>query len=535
MGVETEYAVHGVTPTGPPAPREVVVRALIDSAIHRRPWLPDTGSLGFFLSNGGRLYRDAGLHPEFATPECADPWEVLRYVRAGDRLLADAAERVPSDEPSIARVDVFRNNVDYWSGSTWGSHESYLHRADVERLPAELIPHLVSRLIYCGAGGFDPGAPGPEFVLSPRAAVATATAPGSSGRPIFDYRDEPLASTGFHRLHVTFAENQCCDLGIVLRVGSTALVLAAIEAGWSPGRRLALADPGEAVRTIIRDPGCRALVRLEDGGRLTAIEIQRRYLGIVMNLLARRSMPPWAGRLCRLWSDTLDRLERGAEELVGCLDWPLKRALFRSWTADRVAELFDLASPFLAPSWSSLGEWGGAVRRVGGLLAGAAPQCAPTPDPWDSYPPWAVGSALLSWVRARHLDDSLVARFAQLHRDLLEADVRFGQLGPNGILERLTGEGHTEHRMVQERDVVAAMEEPPAGRARYRGRWVRLLGRGSFRAHVADWERIRGVGGRPWLDLSDPYGHEVRWQPCPVENDRDVSDLWPQADMALFE
>ncbi|HVQ65077.1 MAG TPA: proteasome accessory factor PafA2 family protein, partial [Terriglobia bacterium] len=39
------------------------------------------------LANGGRLYVD-GAHPEYSTPECTNPREIVAFERAGERILA---------------------------------------------------------------------------------------------------------------------------------------------------------------------------------------------------------------------------------------------------------------------------------------------------------------------------------------------------------------------------------------------------------------------------------------------------------------
>ena len=49
--------------------------------------------LNKLLANGGRLYVD-GAHPEYSTPECTNPRELVAYERAGERIAA--AERVDS-------------------------------------------------------------------------------------------------------------------------------------------------------------------------------------------------------------------------------------------------------------------------------------------------------------------------------------------------------------------------------------------------------------------------------------------------------
>jgi len=39
------------------------------------------------LGNGGRLYVDHGKHPEYCTPECLNPLEIVLHDKAGDLLL----------------------------------------------------------------------------------------------------------------------------------------------------------------------------------------------------------------------------------------------------------------------------------------------------------------------------------------------------------------------------------------------------------------------------------------------------------------
>ena len=133
--------------------------------------LPGGNEKGIFIASGGRFYIDAGAHPELTTPECPNPWDVARYIKAGERLLVDLVDKVMAATPSISQLALYRGNVDYsGTGKTWGCHESYLHRcADIELMRRQLVPHLVSRIIYTGPGGFNPLSTGISFLLSPRA------------------------------------------------------------------------------------------------------------------------------------------------------------------------------------------------------------------------------------------------------------------------------------------------------------------------------------------------------------------------------
>src|SRR5438105_1625393 len=95
--------------------------------------------------------------------------------------------------PWAARLS--KQNVDYsGTGATWGAHESYGCRPLPPGCARQLVPHLVSRLIYTGAGGFANRSPGMEFSLSPRALhmERAVSSESTCQRGIFHTRHEPL-------------------------------------------------------------------------------------------------------------------------------------------------------------------------------------------------------------------------------------------------------------------------------------------------------------------------------------------------------
>ncbi|HVM97120.1 MAG TPA: proteasome accessory factor PafA2 family protein, partial [Candidatus Acidoferrales bacterium] len=122
FGVETEYAVSGLDHQGQAVDRRIVLRKLMELARERHTHLLDGTGRGIFLASGARFYVDFPDHPEFCSPECTNPWDVVRYLRAGDRILSDLAEELPEREPRLAEVVAVRSNVDYVAGTTWGSH-----------------------------------------------------------------------------------------------------------------------------------------------------------------------------------------------------------------------------------------------------------------------------------------------------------------------------------------------------------------------------------------------------------------------------
>ncbi len=82
-GIETEYGII-FTPEGR---RTLTVEKAICFLFEK---LNTTKHfLTVFLENGARFYQDTGCHPEYATPECASPRQVILYDKAGERILED--------------------------------------------------------------------------------------------------------------------------------------------------------------------------------------------------------------------------------------------------------------------------------------------------------------------------------------------------------------------------------------------------------------------------------------------------------------
>ena len=71
-GIETEYGII-FTPEGRKTlPVEKAIRFLFEKLITTEHFL------NVFLENGARFYQDTGCHPEYATPECASPRQLIR-------------------------------------------------------------------------------------------------------------------------------------------------------------------------------------------------------------------------------------------------------------------------------------------------------------------------------------------------------------------------------------------------------------------------------------------------------------------------
>ncbi len=189
------------------------------------------------LSNGARLYVDHA-HPEYSSPEVTNPLDAVRYDRGGEIVMQQAAAATDG-------IRLYKNNVD-GKGASYGTHDNYLLDRSVPfaQLVTGLLPFLVARPLICGAGrvGIGPASEEPGFQISARADyIETEVGLETTlRRPLVNTRDEPHATaTKYRRLHLITGDATLADVGGLLKVGSTSLVLRLIESGLTPDLELA--------------------------------------------------------------------------------------------------------------------------------------------------------------------------------------------------------------------------------------------------------------------------------------------------------
>lgn len=505
LGIETEYALAGFTSSGEAFPHSTAVLSLMDAARRNLTHLPGPGRYDLFLENASRLYLDHGAHPELATPECTDPLEVVRYTLAGERILRDLATEVERNEPGLDRLCLFKSNVDYGgTGTTWGCHESYLLKSAPASIAEALIPHLVSRVVYTGAGGFDPFSPGITFTLSPRVGHLehTMSSESTHDRGIFHTKNESLSTRGYHRLHVLCGESLCSERAMWLKLGSTALVVALIDRGLQPGANLKLLSPVEAMKSFVSDPRARQKVATEDGRWLSALAIQRRYLELAEEHLSRSFMPIWARAVCREWRETLELLGRSPGWLSRRLDWAIKLAFYERWIEKR------------GFTRETLEAWNDILMR--GVGASPPPSGVAILPRDEILEPEGVLRSIREdvepLVRARGLSWEQLGSFFKLRHELFELDVRFSEVGERGLFRLLADAGALDHRVDGMRAVEEAMVEPPEGsRALLRGRLVRRLADEPGRYRCA-WHGVWDLEANRIASLRNPFQKKELWR-----------------------
>ena len=291
-----------------------------------------------FLPNGGRLYLDVGSHPEYATPECDSLVEAVTHDRAGERIveqLAISAEARLEAESVRGTVFVFKNNTDS-AGNSYGCHENYLTRRsdDPSLYSSHLIPFLITRQIYAGAGKVLNTARGPIYAISQRAdhiweGLSSAT---TRSRPIINSRDEPHADAeSFRRLHVIVGDSNMSEYTTFLKVGVVACVLRMLEDPTISFRDFSLENPIRAIRDISHDMTCRQRVQLATGRELSALDIQREFLQAALDYSDRRGFNDEEMMALRMWEHCITAIERDPLELDTEVDWVIKYKLIEAY------------------------------------------------------------------------------------------------------------------------------------------------------------------------------------------------------------
>jgi len=530
MGLETEYALTVLDRKGKPRSPEDVSAAVMDIARERFAHVESADGQGIFLSNAGKFYIDMGCHPEFATPECVKPDELVRFTLAGDRIMGEIAAGLARD-PHVEAL-AFRGNTGYGGGgdpATWACHESFHCRRHPTQYAEQLVPFLVSRTLFAGSGGFNPHSAGIEFTLSPRSHFLTAVTGTETtrSRPILNLRNEPLTRSGAYRLHLICADALGSQLAMWLRAGVTAIVVGLIDAGVRPLGDLRLADPVAALRAFAADPSATATVPVLPGGTVSAIAIQRSCLAAARDCQSRAAsanrLPDWAPTVLDAWECVLNALAGDAGPLDTMLDWRIKQAVYADFAESR------------GLSWPALPKWSVPLTQLDAARARSGGSDAPLDRLLDEPGPvQEAACGLESYFREHALDWRDLPRVLALRSELLELDTRFLQIG--GLFHRLDEQGVLDHRILPtSRCIDDAVHNPPAaGRAALRGGFVRE--HASSMSHQAGWTVLIDGATRKRASLDDPFATVAEWRDFEVEpsdeyddEDEDELDLSPMS------
>jgi Pup amidohydrolase len=361
MGIETEYGitVPNAADFNPVLASSLLINSYAAQALRRVRWdyeeesplrdargfepvreapVPteeDLGLANVILTNGARYYVDHA-HPEFSTPECTNPRQLVVYDRAGERILESSIERASAMMSGSGRVIVYKNNTD-GKGASYGTHENYLVDRAVPfvRIARDIMPFFVSRQIFTGAGSLSAGERGRDvpFQVSQRADFFEAEVglETTLKRPIVNTRDEPHADPEkYRRLHVIIGDANMSEVATYLKAGTSAIVLRMIEDD-AIVEDFSLENPVQSLRAISHDPACRLGVRLKDGRTVRAVDVQWAYFEMAEKYFARHDPDPWTSEVMGRWESVLEAIESDPMTLGSQVDWVAKFKLLSSY------------------------------------------------------------------------------------------------------------------------------------------------------------------------------------------------------------
>jgi proteasome accessory factor A len=359
LGIETEYGIAGGPEYDPITSSSIIVNAYAQQGRTRINWdfdgeTPDMDARGrvdltsfapivethlanTVLTNGARLYVDHA-HPEYSSPECRTPLEATLYDVAGEEIMRRALG-IANDslDPSLA-ITLYKNNSD-GKGNSYGTHENYLVRRDVEfaHLIRAMVPHFVSRQVVIGAGkvGAETEAAleyDPAFQLSQRAEffeeiVGLET---TLKRPIINTRDEPHSDAErFRRLHVIIGDANMSQVATFVKLGSTALLLAALEESGPDTFPALPRSPVHAVRAFARDLSLREAVPCDDDRSRTAWDFQDELWHVAKDYVGRTGASAVADTdevdlIMTQWREMLDGVRDDRDAVADRVDWVAK-------------------------------------------------------------------------------------------------------------------------------------------------------------------------------------------------------------------
>ena len=296
---------------------------------------PEGAVVNSVLANGARLYVDHA-HPEYSAPECYDPLEAALYDKVGERIMLAASQA--ASEVAGKQVVLYKNNSD-GKGNSYGAHENYLLSRETPfgEIIRYAMTFLVTRQIFTGSGkvGRENDRPEVDYQITQRAdffeeEVGLET---TLKRPIINTRDEPHGDPSqYRRLHVIIGDANLSEVQTFLKMGTTALLLAALEDGALPDP-LDLKDPVEACWQVSHDTSLGMPIELDGGSTATALEIQGRYLEWLSKYVEKELDQPVWNQVIEEWTRTLSLLNTDPDTLSDTLDWVAKKRILEAYMA----------------------------------------------------------------------------------------------------------------------------------------------------------------------------------------------------------
>ncbi|MFZ2070990.1 MAG: proteasome accessory factor PafA2 family protein [Halobacteriota archaeon] len=300
-----------------------------------------------FLRNGSRIYICTGGHLEIASPECRNAFDVLKYDKAAELYMQLGVGKANERYRKKLRkrgcentyIQCWKANVEIDKRYSRGTHESYMvARKKFVGNENLLIPFLILRKIYFGAGGFIAEKGSLMYVVSPKAMVSRRVLTESPSQwPILSTRDEPLSTKGKYRVHVTSGEGVRSEVTRLLNNALTSYVIDAIESGKITHVE-EIRDPLQTFKDIAMNTEGDWRIMLMNGRTESAVDyINHYYLSVIEELFEDRATSHWDKYVLDTFKKLSDKFSQGLLEdlyVVRRLEWLLKLKVIEDEIAD---------------------------------------------------------------------------------------------------------------------------------------------------------------------------------------------------------
>ncbi|MCW4049748.1 MAG: proteasome accessory factor PafA2 family protein [Candidatus Bathyarchaeota archaeon] len=289
---------------------------------------PDDGIPRAFLRNGGLCYIHGNLF-EVCTPECRNPLEMLAYEKACEayaRLASWTYQEDTGEQVHLYKTNIATDPKGEVPYTTVGSHENYLVKREkyVENIHL-LIPYLVLRQVFCGAGGYVNG----RYLVSPRTIFPkTLYSETSTDYPIISTRDESHTDDVFSRAHIVNGEGARSEVTTFLKHSITSYILRAIEQGHLTSVP-EIEAPIESNKAISLSLDGDWTVPLKEGAEIRVIDyLNSHYLEAIERVFADGSPADHDLMALREFKWVLGKLDEGLiESLDTSIEWVIKMRL----------------------------------------------------------------------------------------------------------------------------------------------------------------------------------------------------------------
>jgi proteasome accessory factor A len=231
----------------------------------------------------------------------------------------------------------------------------------------------VSRQAVCGAGrlriGQDSTTAG--YQISQRADFFEAEVglETTIRRPIINSRDEPHATADmYRRIHVIIGDANLSQVSNYLKFGTTAMVLSLIEAGLAP--KVEVHEPVRALQAISHDTSLTATVRLADGRRVTALDLQWIYHEAAAKLAQDTGVGDAVDgdghthEVLERWAEVLTQLDSNRAAAASSVEWLAKLSLLDGYRQRDGLEWDDARLGLVDLQWADIRPEKGLYYRV---------------------------------------------------------------------------------------------------------------------------------------------------------------------------